>query len=114
MVFNLMIMLMLLDFIFIGGLIMAQIIQLVSGNNFGSFGANFNSSARTPDNTSTWWTTNDATFEITGVQLEVGPVATPFEHLSLADDLRRCERYFEVDKMNSGTGGLLCLGKLPK
>jgi hypothetical protein len=29
----------------------------------------YDSAARTPDSTSTWWTTNDATFEITGLQL---------------------------------------------
>ena len=45
------------------------------------------------DNTSTWYTTNDATLEITGMQLEVGPVATPFEHRSFGDELRRCQRY---------------------
>ena len=50
---------------------------------------------RTPDSTSTWWTTNDATFEITGLQLEVGPVATPFEHRSFADEFRRCQRYYQ-------------------
>jgi len=33
------------------------------------------------------------TFYITGVQLEVGDTATPFEHRSYADELRRCERY---------------------
>ena len=53
-----------------------------------------NGALRTPDQTSTWWTTNDATFEITGVQLEVGEVATEFEHRSYADELRRCQRYF--------------------
>ena len=45
------------------------------------------------DNTSTWYTTNDATWEITGLQVEVGSVATDFEHLTFADDLRRCQRY---------------------
>ena len=54
----------------------------------------YNSSARMPDNTSTWYTTNDATLEMTGFQLEVGPVATPFEHRSFHDDLQRCFRYY--------------------
>ena len=31
---------------------------------------------------------------ITGVQLEVGEKATPFEHRSYGDELQRCERYF--------------------
>ena len=44
-----------------------------------------NNSVRTPDQTSTWYTTNDATFEITGVQLEVGSVATD---LSIGHSLR--------------------------
>ena len=38
--------------------------------------------------------TNDHIF-ITGVQLEVGPVATPFEHRSFGDELRRCQRYYQ-------------------
>ena len=52
------------------------------------------SSTRVPNMTSTWYTTNDATIEITGLQMEVGPVATPFEHRSFADELMRCYRYF--------------------
>ena len=47
------------------------------------------------DQTTTWYTTNDATFEITGVQLEVGTVATPFEHRSFGDELKRCHRYYQ-------------------
>ena len=47
----------------------------------------------TRDCTTTWYTTNDATLEITGLQLEVGPVATPFEHRTIADELARCQRY---------------------
>ena len=39
--------------------------------------------------------TASATFAITGVQLEVGSHATDFEHLSYADELRRCMRYFQ-------------------
>ena len=51
---------------------------------------------RTPDQTSTWFTTNDASLEITGLQLEVGPVATPFEHRSFAEEKKRCERYYQT------------------
>ena len=60
--------------------------------------ANYNGAARTPDHATTWYTTNDASFQITGLQLEVGPVATPFEHLSYGENLRRCERYFQCMK----------------
>jgi len=35
-------------------------------------------------------------FYLTGVQLEVGSVATPFEHRSFAEEQRLCQRYFEV------------------
>jgi hypothetical protein len=33
---------------------------------------------------------------IAGVQLEVGEQATPFEHRSFGDELRRCQRYYQV------------------
>ena len=66
--------------------------------------ATYNSSARTPDNVSTWYTTNDATLELTGFQFEVGSQATPFEHRSVAEELSLCERYYQII-MESGTGG---------
>jgi hypothetical protein len=56
--------------------------------------AAYSNTQRTPDNTSTWYTTNDATFEITGVQLEVSDHATDFEHRSFTDELLRCQRYY--------------------
>lgn len=34
------------------------------------------------------------TLQITGVQLELGEQATPFEHRSFADEMLRCQRYF--------------------
>ena len=61
-----------------------------------------NNNLRTPDQTSTWWTTNDATFEITGVQLEVGDTATTFEHLTFAEELTLCERYYQIIKPTIG------------
>ena len=60
---------------------------------------------RTPDQTSTWYTTDDATFEITGVQLEVGDTATSFEHRSFHDELLRCQRYYYQVGGETNTGG---------
>jgi hypothetical protein len=40
-------------------------------------------------------------FAITGVQLEVGSVATPFEHRSYGEELALCQRYFQPVGMGS-------------
>jgi len=39
--------------------------------------------------------TSSATFFITGVQLEIGDVATAFEHEDFGTTLRKCQRYFK-------------------
>ena len=70
------------------------------GTNFTASGVSLNtwaayaSGTRTPDQTSTWYTTNNATFEFTGVQLEVGSVATDFEHRLFGEELALCQRYY--------------------
>ena len=56
----------------------------------------FASNNRSPDYDTTWASTTNATFDFTGVQLEVGEVATPFEHRSYGDELARCMRYYQV------------------
>ena len=73
--------------------------QFRGTNNTGPVTANqwhdLDTSTFTPDQDSTWYTTNDATWEMTGVQLEVGAPATSFEHRSYGEELRRCYRYFQ-------------------
>ena len=59
---------------------------------------------KSPDMTSTWYTTNNATFELTGVQLEVGSLATDFEFKSFAQELELCRRYYNRFGVNSSTG----------
>ena len=66
-----------------------------SSVNYDTWAA-WGSGTRFKDFTSTWWTTNGATFEYTGVQLEVGSVATDFEHRSFGQELELCKRYCQV------------------
>ena len=50
--------------------------------------------------------TNGATFDITGVQLEVGSNATEFEHRSIGEELALCQRYFRrLTPVSNNAGG---------
>jgi hypothetical protein len=45
---------------------------------------------------SSFFDSTDRTFFITGLQLEVGSQATPFEHRSFGEELALCQRYYTV------------------
>jgi len=86
------------------------------GTNFTGSGAQLNAwhdrvgDDYFPDYAQNWSNTASATFDITGVQLEVGEKATPFEHRSYGDELQRCERYFQQWKGDgtSSTQNVIC------
>jgi hypothetical protein len=76
---------------------------LMAGSNF--TGGTFNSSAwasntnanRVSPNQVNVMDSTSNNFYLTGFQLEVGEVATPFEHRSYGDELLRCQRYYQIN-----------------
>jgi hypothetical protein len=55
-------------------------------------------------NQANWIDTSSANFYLTGVQLEVGEVATPFEHRSFGEEMQLCQRYFVRYSRNDAFG----------
>ena len=73
---------------------------LAAGNNYRTGGSAQTTWGSTTKNKRAYNNVNLSTatsnyWEITGVQLEVGPVATPFEFQSYGDTLARCQRYYQ-------------------
>ncbi len=63
-----------------------------TGGTDGTWSANTNHFATT--NQVNWMDNTSNNFYLTGVQLEVGPQSTDFEHRTFGDELQRCQRYF--------------------
>jgi hypothetical protein len=56
-------------------------------------------------NQADWIANSGATFHLTGIQLEVGSVATPFEHRSYGEEFLNCCRYYQECRGLSTTAG---------
>jgi len=68
----------------------------LTGGTFSSNTWNTTTNQRVGDNQTSFFDSTDRTFFITGIQLEVGSAATPFEHRSFGEELTLCQRYYEV------------------
>jgi hypothetical protein len=71
---------------------------LGAGSTFSAASGTWNSGSWTPQATSTVSVvgTNTATWQVTGVQLEKGTQATSFDYRDYGNELRLCQRYFEI------------------
>jgi len=76
------------------------------GGTNGAWGATSTSNMATPNQVNFFDNTSND-FLLTGVQLEVGEKATPFEHRSYGDELARCQRYFQHFGRDGVGGGRL-------
>ena len=73
--------------------------NLTSGTLSSTFASNTN--ANRAAGISSFFDSTDRTFFITGVQMEVGEQATPFEHRSFGEELALCQRYCYVADGNN-------------
>ena len=68
--------------------------DLGTGSTYHGDGHVWHSDNKTGIKASPFIAVNGATWYITGVQLELGTVATPFEHRSYGEELALCQRYY--------------------
>ena len=69
-------------------------VQLCGSTYTGTVNSWGNTAKLGPTNHTNIMATNGSTWQITGLQVELGSVATPYEHRSYAEELALCQRYF--------------------
>jgi len=67
-----------------------------AGGTFASNTWHTTNANRLSDSQSSFFDSTNRTFFITGIQMEVGEQATPFEHRSFGEELALCQRYYFV------------------
>ena len=82
--------------------------NLTSGTLNQTFASNTN--ANRAVGISSFFDSTDRTFFITGLQMEVGEQATPFEHRSFGEELALCQRYFYRWETDGSANSNLCIG----
>ena len=88
---------------------------LHAGSNFtsGTYTANTwasNTNANRAVGISSFFDSTDRTLEITGLQMEIGSQATPFEHRSFDEELALCQRYYS--ELNNSGGAEKYIGMM--
>jgi hypothetical protein len=78
-------------------------IYLHAGSNFnsGSLQTTWSGSGYRATGTDNFFDSTSRTLFLTGVQLEIGDNATPFEHLSFGEELALCQRYYQKSRDNT-------------
>ena len=84
-------------------------IWIHAGSNFtsGTLSTTWTSTTnanRVSSSATSFFDSTSRTLEITGLQMEVGEQATPFEHRSFGDELARCQRYYQRGFSNGALG----------
>ena len=90
---------------------------VAAGSNFttGSLGTSWATTAtssRYAGQAANIMSSTDNEWYITGIQMEVGSQATPFEHRSVGEELKLCQRYFAKEdgvKMRNFTGSSIAV-----
>ena len=85
-----------------------------SGGTFSSNTWHTTTNQRLVDSQTSFFDSTDRTFFITGLQMEIGSQATPFEHRSFGEELALCQRcYYQIEHTGDrrfGVDGLYSSG----